>query len=306
MDAQLIYQNKDVYFSYINEKWKEYPDNKQYLVSCMGRIRSKEQKVKHNYGGIAIKKERILTQTDNEKGYLSVGLTFDGKTKTTRVSRMVAITWVSNPENKPQVNHKNGIKHDNRKENLEWATSGENVMHAWNTGLAKKRESYIELQKRTNQILQYVCHDIEVQTPKGRGRVVIDSTNIRIRYESGAIENLIKSIRFWGNDFKLVLISLSRLTKEIEHKGEKFVPIVKIADTYIVPRKHILNGIFAESKYGRLWYEIGSNRFLEEEGHFDTICPMHIFEMYQKLFELHIDVFNLIPEGLAIAKPIST
>ena len=65
MESQLIYQNRDIHFEYEHENWKEYPENTQYLVSCMGRIKSKEKRVNHNYGGVAIKKERILTQTDN-------------------------------------------------------------------------------------------------------------------------------------------------------------------------------------------------------------------------------------------------
>lgn len=54
-----------------NEEWRVYPGNSQYLVSCFGRVKSIEQKVKHNLGGVSIKKERIMTQTDNGSGYLS-------------------------------------------------------------------------------------------------------------------------------------------------------------------------------------------------------------------------------------------
>ena len=106
-----------------------------YQVSNFGNAKSVDRKVKHNFGGLALKKGKLLKLIPDKDGYLRVNLKRQQKTNNRIVHRLVASAFIDNPENKPQVNHKNGIKNDNRVENIEWCTTFENRQHAYDTGL---------------------------------------------------------------------------------------------------------------------------------------------------------------------------
>lgn len=68
-------------------------------------------------------------------GYREVLLSENGKTKNYLVHRLIAETFIANPENKPFVNHKDGNKQNNSIENLEWCTRSENAKHSYKNGL---------------------------------------------------------------------------------------------------------------------------------------------------------------------------
>lgn len=87
--------------------------------------------------------ERILTPTVVKDGYLDVQLrTFNKKQKHVRLHRLVALHYIPNPENKPEVNHKDGNKLNNCALNLEWCTQQENISHAYSSGLSKHGEKH--------------------------------------------------------------------------------------------------------------------------------------------------------------------
>ena len=91
-----------------------------------------ERIIPHNiHLGVKTIHERVLKSAYNPKGYVKVSL---GKGNQKQVHRLVAQAFIPNPENKPNVNHINGITSDNRVENLEWCTQAENVNHAKETG----------------------------------------------------------------------------------------------------------------------------------------------------------------------------
>lgn len=112
---------------------------KHYLISTNGQIVSipRESKHSHHKGVTCSRKQRELKFSKLSTGYLMAALTIEGKTIRKSVHRLVAVTFIPNPENKPCVNHKDGNKSNNKKSNLEWATYKENTNHAYKTGLLK-------------------------------------------------------------------------------------------------------------------------------------------------------------------------
>lgn len=84
--------------------------------------------------------DRILKDC-NCAGYRNVGLSVNGQCKSFKVHRLVALAFLPNPQNKPDVNHKDGNKANNWLSNLEWSTEKENVQHAVRTGLFRRTKS---------------------------------------------------------------------------------------------------------------------------------------------------------------------
>jgi hypothetical protein len=91
-----------------------------------------------NHGNVRNQKGALLKPFPIHQGYLVVDLCHMGKKKHIRLNRLVAETFIPNPDNKPEVNHKNGNKMDNSSENLEWSTKSENMIHAYKYGLQTK------------------------------------------------------------------------------------------------------------------------------------------------------------------------
>ena len=115
----------------MKEEWRDIKGFEgKYMVSNLGRFKSL------NYRRTG--KEKILEGYPDKDGYLYVQLWKDGKVKNCRINRLVAQAFLENPQNLPEVNHKDEDKTNNRVENLEWCTTQYNIKYG--TGIKRRAE----------------------------------------------------------------------------------------------------------------------------------------------------------------------
>ena len=132
LDAVSIVQpliNAKSGFNIMKEIWKDIPGYRgEYQASNLGRIKSLTRYVKRSIHGRVLIKCRIL-KYGITCGYHTICSKYN---RSSYVHRLIALTFIPNPENKPCINHKNGIKKDNNVKNLEWVTYSENMTHSYN------------------------------------------------------------------------------------------------------------------------------------------------------------------------------
>ena len=122
------------------ETWINSSKYPNYAVSDHGRVKK-------------ISTDKVLIATNDSRGYPAVTIIDDNGQHTKNVHRLVAETFIPNPEHKRTVNHKDGNKSNNHISNLEWNTLSENVTHAYANGL-KQRPDNAGSPKRAVRIVE--------------------------------------------------------------------------------------------------------------------------------------------------------
>ena len=145
----------------MDEKWVAIPTwEGRYEISSKGRVRSFAKQ-----RGKAESAHELKPKIDRD-GYQVVCLKSrpDNRCEYPAIHRLVALSFLENPHQKSQVNHKNGIKTDNRVENLEWVTHRENILHAFHNGLISKENVSKGQKKRYSRLEERERSSVRIKT----------------------------------------------------------------------------------------------------------------------------------------------
>lgn len=178
----------------VMEIWKDVAGYEGlYKVSDFGRVKSCFRAVKGYPGTIRVHEERILSQTKGviTKRYpnpqYSVELWKFGKRQRIAVGRVVAMAFIPNPGNYPQVNHIDGDRSNNCTGNLEWCTASENNYHAYATGLTSSgmSKAVIGVSVRSGLIVEYESIADAARRVKGNPDAIRGAVKGRLKTSAG-------------------------------------------------------------------------------------------------------------------------
>ena len=178
---------------------------------------SNTAKVKSN------KNNYILAQWKDKDGYKICQIKINGKWKHCRVHRLVAQAFIPNPDKKPEVNHINGIKDDNRIQNLEWATTSENQKHAFKIGLSKARRgsdacNSILSEKQTMEIFLSTLPQVDIAKLYNVSKHVINQIKIGKAWEHLTKKEYVRKYPAIGKEILLDIRTSKEKNKVLAEK----------------------------------------------------------------------------------------
>lgn len=186
-----------------------------------------------NLGEVRNAQTKHILKTQDQHGYRRLNLRINGKDKHCAVHRLVAAAFIPNPENKPQVNHLDGVHDNNHVDNLEWVTPEENFRHAVDNDLYKKGiEAAKELghgrYNRKDRPRAYLKKS-EVITRKGYESLigVAEEFDLSGTQLAAIIKKSLGGARFTLSDNKTELIATSFYAKELARPQEKEIATLR-------------------------------------------------------------------------------
>jgi hypothetical protein len=209
---------------YINgEIWEVVPNFEKYEASTSGRIRN-------------IKLKTLLKPSKLCSGYYASSLrNQSNKAINIKFHRIIAQTFIPNPENKPTVNHKDKNKENNTVDNLEWATQKEQISHQWNINPPERKQSkqiVYEVQQQNEEWKKILGYDGYTISNHGRLKYIIKKGTIpSFKITLGSLDNDGYQIaRLKNIDFDLKRIPIHRLVAKSFLENPNNLPIVNHKD----------------------------------------------------------------------------
>ena len=191
------------------ENWETIKGYERYSVSNHGRVMNNESKV-------------VISSRDSNNGYLRVNLRKGDvkyeKPRVIHVHRLVALAFIDNVFNKPQVNHIDGDKHNNNVDNLEWVTSSENIEHAYKTELLSKVKPPMTIEHRKNNVESHNRPEYRIKMQRVNREAGITRRIKQIDRETGVVinrfDNAHEAARFlFGVEYKFKDRLISRVAR---------------------------------------------------------------------------------------------
>lgn len=150
-----------------NEIWKDITGFEGYYqIGNLGSIKSIDRIIPTRRGVGKFIAGKILKPHLGTNGYLYVNLSKNGIHYTKTIHSILSNEFIPNPENKPEVNHKDGIKHHSYESNLEWCTHSENGLHAYRMGLSTSpnKGKFGSLNHRSKRIIQLNLNGTKIES----------------------------------------------------------------------------------------------------------------------------------------------